>query len=123
MAKDLLHPTMESITLKREKYRQAILSFLESEAKVPAVIGKIERKIVADEQRGEYLLVNTGWRGTLHIDSIIYHFEIKPDGKIWIHANWTDQLIDEDLAELGVDPNDLVLGFVPDYYRALAAPH
>jgi len=114
---------MENINSKQKKYRQAVLSFLESEAKIPAVVGHIERKIVADEQRGEYLLVNTGWRGTLHVNSIIYHFEIKPDDKIWIHANWTDQLIDEDLAERGVDPNDLVLGFVPDYYRALATTH
>ena len=111
---------MERLDSKREKYRRAILDFLEADAKVPSVIGKIERKIVADDQRGEYLLVNTGWRGTLHVNSIIYHFELKPDGKLWIHANWTDQLIDEDLAERGVDPADIVVGFLPDYYRALA---
>ena len=111
---------MERVASKQEKYRRAVLDFLETEAKVPAVVGKIERKVVADDQRGEYLLVNTGWRGTLHVNSIIYHLELKPDGKLWVHANWTDQLIDEDLAERGVDPADIVLGFVPDYYRELA---
>ena len=112
---------MERINSKLEKYRGAIMDFLENEAKIPAVVGNINRQVIADHERGQYLLVNTGWRDTLHVNSIIYHLELKPEGKIWVHANWTDQLIDEDLAERGVDPSDIVVGFLPDYYRDLAA--
>ncbi|MDX1911156.1 MAG: element excision factor XisI family protein [Saprospiraceae bacterium] len=112
---------MGNVNSKQDKYRRALLAFLTAEAKMPTVNETIVRKIVADEQRGEYLLLNSGWRGNQHLHSNIYHFELKSDGKIWIHANWTDRLIDEDFTHYGIDPGDIVIGFVPDYYRTMLA--
>ena len=62
-----------------------------------------ETNIIMDTQRHHYQVLRMGWNDTndilqLHI-SLYLH--IKPDGKIWILANWTEDDIETTLLEKG----------------------
>lgn len=45
------------------------------------------------------------------INQTLVHFQIKPTGKIWILANWTEEDVAEALMQKGVLKEDIVLGF------------
>jgi hypothetical protein len=46
---------------------------------------------------------------------ILLHFQIKPSGKVWILANWTEDDVAKALIDLGVKKEDIVLGFQPEF--------
>lgn len=50
----------------------------------------LETHIIVDEKNHHYQVLRMGWadKDTL-VMRIILYFQIKPDGKIWILANWT----------------------------------
>ena len=58
------------------------------------------------------------WDGKIKNEFIIVQFilDIK-DEKIWIQCNSTDIDIAEELVNLGVEKQDIVLGFQPLYMR------
>jgi len=101
---------------KIKKYQHLLKDFLTEEADSKA-IPEIEFQVVADEQNNHFQLVETGWFDKRFIHSVIFHFQIKPDGKIWLLANNTDMLVAEELVKRGVPASDIVLGFHPPYIR------
>ncbi len=78
----------------------------------------VENQIIADIERKHFQLVRIGWdEDEDFIYQLIYHFDIKPDGKVWIQANWTDEDIAAELVKKGVEISDLVIGFQPPSHR------
>ncbi len=78
----------------------------------------IETNVIIDEKNGHYQVLRIGWadRDTFMLRIILY-FQIKPDGKIWILANWTEDEVEDILIENGVKKSDIVLGLFPEYIR------
>lgn len=112
---------MDTITDKISKYENIILDIL-NEYKTgyqEYVWGNIEDIIVIDKVNRHYQLIATGWRRQRHLHTLLMHFHIKPDAKIWIEVNNTEVEVGRELEEKGVSKSDIVLGFHPENVRAL----
>ncbi|MBO0939818.1 XisI protein [Fibrella sp. HMF5335] len=106
---------------KAEKYQKIIQELLEEYAQHrPVNLQDIDNQVTIDSQRGHYQLVRVGWSGDRFVRNTVFHFDLKPDDKIWIQANWTDVDIAATLVERGVERTDIVLGFQPPRYRAFS---
>jgi hypothetical protein len=95
-----------------EHYRKSIKNFLQAYADS---INKnpepgVEIEIIIDDKNDRYLLLDVGWRGTHRIHHCIFHFDIKDD-KIWLQENNTDRDVDKDLVQMGISPQEIVIGF------------
>lgn len=78
----------------------------------------IETHLITDLKRHYYQVLRMGWvdRDNLMMRIVLY-LQIKPDGKIWILENWTEDEITDTLIEKGVPKTDIVLGLLPEYVR------
>jgi hypothetical protein len=104
---------------KLEKYKAAILSIIEEHARnKPVNLQDVDNQIIADETRGHYQLVSIGWEDRAFSYAVVYHFDLKPDGKIWIQVNNTDIDVAEELMARGVAREDIVVGFQHPAYRS-----
>ena len=101
---------------KIKKYQQILEAFLQEEADSKTIPG-IEFQVITDTRNNHFQLVETGWFEKQFIHSVIFHFQIKPDGKIWLLANNTDVLVAEELVKKGVPASDIVIGFHPESVR------
>ncbi|MBO0936071.1 XisI protein [Fibrella sp. HMF5335] len=103
---------------KIEQYQSYVLNILNDYAKTqPMNMHDVDNQVIKDEEGHHYVLIGTGWNQKLFSYSVIFHFDIKPDGKIWIMANNTDADVAEDLELQGVPKSDIVIGFQPKEYR------
>jgi XisI protein len=105
---------------KLKKYQDLIVGYLEQYAAVPyANAPELEKVVIADRERNHFQLVSTGWVKGIFSFDVLMHFAIKND-KIWILQNWTEEELGDELMKGGVPSSDIVLGFVPEYGRALS---
>jgi len=103
---------------KLEQYKTVILSIIEAHARnKPVNLENVDNQIIVGEKRGHYQLVSLGWEGRTFSYAVIYHFDLKPDGKVWIQANNTDIDVAEELTLKGVAREDIVVGFQHPAYR------
>lgn len=102
---------------KIKKYEQIILSVLETYKAIKPFNESIEKFILIDENQHHYQLIYSGWQGIQFVHFIVFHFQIKEDGKVWLLVNQTDIKIAEELVERGIPKSDIVLGFQPPQYR------
>lgn len=103
------------------KFEQAILDFLEEYAEgYQNATDNLETQIIADSQRHHYQLLRVGWANKKFIHFCIFHFDIK-DGKVWVQVNETEELVVDELVKRGVSPDDIELGFQPEYLRRAAS--
>ena len=105
--------------LKISKYQDIVIDILKEEIGDETV--NSEYQIIADKERNHYELVCIGWKNNQYTSSILLHFDIKSDGKIWIQANFTDLEVGKELVSKGVPPSDIVLGFHAPEYRKYTA--
>jgi len=97
---------------KVKQYQQYILQVLQAYAALkPANIPDLENLVLTDEIRGQYQLVRVGWNGSKRVYHIVFHIEIKENGKIWIQQDWTEQGVANELVEMGVPKSDIVLAY------------
>lgn len=101
---------------KLEQYREAIKTLLCQYASYECSYGEIENQVIFDSEHDHYQLVRMGWEDKKRIYGCSIHLDIK-DGKVWIQCNSTDIDIAQELVNLGVDKQDIVLGFQPLYMR------
>lgn len=106
---------------KIEQYEKIILEILHEHKTgyQEYVWGSNEDVVLADRESHQYQLLSTGWQSGRHINDIMMHFQIKPDGKIWIEANNTDVRVARELEARGVPKSDIVLAFHPEQLRHL----
>lgn len=104
---------------KIEKYRSYVLAILQEYAQIePVNLQNVDNQVIADYEHNHYQLVSIGWDKKLFSYSVVFHFDIKPDGKIWIQVNATDVDVAEELEQQGVPKSDIVIGFQPPQYRS-----
>lgn len=106
---------------KIKKYQTIIQNLLKSEASVSVpTMPKIEYQVITDKENNHFQLVMTGWDAKDHfVYSVLFHFDIKQNGKVWILVNNTDILVAEELIKRGILKSDIVLGF----HSELVRPH
>ncbi len=69
----------------------------------------VEVQTIFDTEHDHYQLLYMGWEGYKRIFYPIIHIDIQ-GSKIWIQHNITEELIADDLMNLGIDRHDIVLG-------------
>ncbi len=103
---------------KIKKYQSIIKKLLHEQANSLALVPKIEYQVISDTENNHFQLVMTGWNVKDHfVYSVLFHFDIKPNGKVWILVNNTDVMVAEQLIEYGVSKSDIVLGFHSEMVR------
>ena len=103
---------------KIKKYQNILVSYLEKYSKIiPANLPDIDSYVISDRKNNHFQLLQTGWQGSKYVFTVVFHFDIK-EGKIWLQRNITEREIIDELAEMGVDKNDIVLGFRSPYIRS-----
>lgn len=102
---------------KVEKYEKIILEILQNEA-IERPHSTVEDIIITDNKTHHYQLIRTGWEDNQRfVYTIVFHFHIDPNGKIWLLQNNTDIPITDELLRRDVPASDIVLGFHPPEYR------
>jgi hypothetical protein len=107
---------------KVKKYQQIISSFLTDyikDAKL-STANDVEPRLLIDTINDSFQLLYIGWQGTKFIFSPIFHFDII-NGKVWVQRNNTELPIDEILHSKGIDNQDIILGFQPEFVRKTLA--
>jgi len=92
------------------KFREIVKNLLLDYAKIKPAYGQFDSRVIFDDERGSYALLEFGWlnKGRVH-DSLI-HIDIVKD-KIWIQQDNTEEGIAYELVEAGIPKDKIVLGF------------
>lgn len=77
---------------KLKKYQKILTDFLLAES-ISKDLGTIELQVVTDFKNNHFQLVETGWFEKRFIHQVVFHFDIKPNGKVWILVNNTETLV------------------------------
>jgi hypothetical protein len=74
---------------------------------------------ITDEKHHHYQIMTYGWdkNDTKYNATIQIHYQIKPNGKVWIIENRTEEDVAEALTQRGVEKSDIVLSFIPERVR------
>jgi hypothetical protein len=107
---------------KIKKYQDIIIEYLSDYANhsKPVNLTDVEGKVVADRNTNSFQFLRVGWQGNHFVFSVVFHFDIKPDGKVWMQVNNTERDVIDVLMEKGIPKEDIVLGFRPPYARQSA---
>lgn len=102
---------------KLKKYGTAVVDLLKEYVHDQAQ-NNIEEHLLTDFEHGYFQVLRTGWadKDTFRM-GILLHIQIKSDGKVWILANWTEDDVAQALVQRGVNKDDIVLGFQPEFIR------
>jgi len=100
------------------KYSQLIKDILKEYSDYNPANNDLEIQAVFDEPRGHYQVVTFGWEDNKYVHYCLIHIDLKQE-KIWIQWNMTEKDIAEELVKLGVDKQDIVIGFHPPLMRKL----
>lgn len=79
-----------------------------------------ETELSFDDKRMRYIVMSVGWLGEKRVHHCLVHIDIC-DGRIVIQANNTEDLLDEELVDLGIPLNKIEFGFIPPSVRAFIA--
>jgi hypothetical protein len=105
---------------RRERHRQAIRQLLSDRAALDYSYSnpEIETQLIFDAESDRYLLLDVGWDELKRVYHCFIHLDLK-DGKIWIQRNMTETDLAKELVNMGVSPDDIVIGLHPPYKRPL----
>jgi len=96
---------------KLKKYQDILVNYLTEYSKIkPANLPNIDSHAIIDRENNHFQLLQLGWQEEDYIFTVVLHFDIK-DGKIWFQRNITDRDVVDKLMEMGVEKQDIVLGF------------
>ena len=98
------------------KYRGIVKELLLDYAKLKPAYGEFDSRVIFDDERGSYALLEFGWlnKGRVH-DSLI-HIDIIED-KVWIQQDSTEDGIALELVAAGIPKDQIVLGFRAEKVR------
>jgi len=88
---------------------EALERILVEHAAQPYAYGDIKSEVVADRERGRYLIVDVGWEDLARVHGALVHVDVI-DGKFWIQYDGTEEGVADQLVEAGVPRDRIVLG-------------
>jgi XisI protein len=104
---------------KLKKYESVLTTWLKSYVEEHSG-NDLEYQFICDKQNHHFQVVKTGWFNDAYVYTVLLHFQLKPDGKVWLLSNKTDIDLDSELPTLGILTSDVVPAFQPPYLRVLA---
>ncbi len=99
-----------------ERYRELVRNIILKYSQYKPSHGEIEPEAIIDLERDRYELMHVGWDRQRRVHGSVIHLDII-EGKIWIQHDGTNISVAEELVELGVPPEDIILGFHPPNVR------
>jgi hypothetical protein len=90
--------------------KQAILQVLQDYRDFLGADPETHLQLILDEANNHYLLTEVGWQGQQRIYGTLIHCDII-NGKIWIQQDGTEDGMAPELIALGIEPQQIVLGF------------
>lgn len=90
--------------------KQAVLQVFQDYAAFLGSDSETQLQLIVDEKNDHYLLTEIGWQGQRRIYGTLIHCDII-DNKIWIQQDGTEDGIAPELMTLGIDKQQIVLGF------------
>jgi len=99
-------------------YRTVIKTIINHHAELQNGSSLVETVPILDVKGDNYLLMAIGWNSSGRVHSIGFHLRIH-NSKIWIEWDGTEEGIAQELLALGVDKEDIVLGFYRPERRSL----
>ena len=76
----------------------------------------VEYQVLTDEKHDKYQLLAVGWEKNERIYYVIFHADII-GGKIWVQEDNTEEGFASLLLEKGIEKQDIVLAYYPDFHR------
>lgn len=100
-------------------YTEIIERLLRSYAKFHPIgdWAEYENQVIIDKGKRYFQLMCVGWKGSRRTYFSQIHLDIKPNGKIWIQEDLTEEGIANELMEKGVPKSDIVLAFYAPFRR------
>lgn len=102
---------------KLKIYGAIITNWLDEFVQARKNIPNADYELIIDDTHFHYQVVRTGWYNDQFYHKTVFHFHIKPTGKVWLLVNNTDILVTDDLIEMGIPKSDIVIGFLPESMR------
>lgn len=99
---------MDKLSRYQNLIKGILSQYIEWDSRQP--IPGIESLLIADDERGHYILMELGWSQERRILRIRVYARIRDD-KIWIEEDWTEEGIANELVRAGVPKEDIVLAF------------
>ena len=90
--------------------KQAILQVLQDYRDFLDTAPETHLQLILDEANNQYLFTEIGWQGQRRIYGTLIHCDII-NGKVWIQQDGTEDGIAPELIALGIEPQQIVLGF------------
>ncbi len=91
-------------------YSEIIKKILLEYLKYDSVDDVIKSSVSFDDEHGNYVLLQAGWRGDDYLQGAIIHIQLIGD-KIWVQYDGTEYGVANELADAGIPKSDIVLGF------------
>ncbi|HRJ52900.1 MAG TPA: XisI protein [Candidatus Thiothrix moscowensis] len=91
-------------------YSEIIRKILLEYLKYDSVDDVIKSSVSFDDEHGNYVLLQAGWRGDDYLQGAVIHIQLI-DGKIWIQYDGTEEGVATELVDAGIPKSDIVLGF------------
>lgn len=91
-------------------YPEIIKNILLEYLKYDSADEVIKSSVSFDDEHGNYVLLQAGWRGDEYLQGSIIHIQLI-DSKIWIQYDGTEYGVANDLVDAGIPKADIVLGF------------
>lgn len=92
-------------------YKKIIQAVLQDHANYRrSLLGGYACQVIFDDERGQYLILDLGWKGDQYIHATPIHLSLIGD-KIWIQYDDTEEGVATDLMAAGIPKKSIVLGF------------
>ena len=99
---------MDKLISYRQIIKDILSQYAELDNRQPAP--GVEYFMIADEERGHFMLFSLGWSQRRRVRSLKSYVRLK-EGKFWIEHDLTEEGLATYLLEAGVPKEDIVLAF------------
>lgn len=72
----------------------------------------LQDQLIIDPIEQHFIQIVYGWKNYDYVHHVVFHIEVKEDGKVWIHENRTDVNIEEELMEMGISEDWMVYAMI-----------
>lgn len=103
--------------MNRLKKYQVVLEYVQSHKEWIENNTEYEYHLISDEKTGHIQLFKTNFEKTKFNFVVIFHFQIKEDGQVWVLVNDTDIEVGIELMKRGISNQEIVIGFIALKYR------
>lgn len=91
-------------------YPEIIKKILLEYLKYDSLDDVIKSSVSFDDEHGNYVLLQAGWRGNEYLQGSVIHIQLI-DNKIWIQYDGTEYGVANELVDAGIPKTEIMLGF------------